>query len=78
MNNQTDLQKFVRLFQEDKYKIFTGKIEYRVSNLDTGIAEAKRLISVHKLKLAVRSSGQLATYKAFEVHESADQEAAAA
>lgn len=67
---------FIHLFQGDKYKLFSGKIEYRVSNLDIGIADAKRIISNNKLKLVVKSSGQLATYKAFEVHEITDREGA--
>lgn len=73
------LEIFHNIFNEEKYKLYPGKIEYRaISNLEQSIAQAKRIIKHNNLQLRVVSTGQLASFKAFEVHEGAEQEAAAA
>jgi hypothetical protein len=75
----TDLQVFRNIFGEDKVKVYPDKLEYRgINNLEATVAQANRIIKINKLKLVVNSSGQLASYKAFEVLAVDDLEAAAA
>lgn len=74
-----DLQKFIDLFGSDKVKWYRGKAEFRgIQDMEAATGEANRIIKANKLKLAVVTSGALASYKAFEVVSTADQEAAAA
>jgi len=64
----TDLQVFKNIFNEDKVKVYPDKLEYRgINNLEATVAQANRIIQNNKLKLEVNNSGQLASYKAFEV-----------
>lgn len=79
MENQLikDLKIFKNIFDEDKVKEYPNKLEYRgINNMEGSVDHAKRIIKKNKLKLQVNASGQLASYKAFEVI--ADEEAAAA
>lgn len=66
---KTDLQKFKQIFDRDRVKDFPGKLEYRVGNFEKSKAEASDIIQLHRFNLSIVSTGQLATYGAFEVQE---------
>lgn len=73
-----ELDRFMWIFGDDKCKKYPDKVEYRgVTDIERSTAQAKRVIESSKLQLAVVTSGQLASYKAFEVKFIAEQEAAA-
>jgi len=67
--DQTDLELFHKLFNEEKFKRHTGKIEYRVANLESEMERARKIIKFYKLKLDVISDGNLASFRAFDVKE---------
>jgi hypothetical protein len=78
VNLQQDFQTFLKLFGAEKVKSYPNKVECRgISDMEAATAEANRIINANKLKLAVVTSGALASYKAFEVVSIADREAAA-
>lgn len=67
-SKETDLQKFIRIFQTDKYKTIKTGIEVRGAvDLEKTIADARKVIDKNGLNLKVVSNADMATYKAFEV-----------
>lgn len=69
LTEMSDLEKFKHLFDRDRVKVYAGKLEYRVSDLDANLQEARDLITKHKLSLVAGTSGDMASYGAFEVSE---------
>jgi hypothetical protein len=63
-----DLQKFIKAFDPNKYKILRTGIEIRgLSDIHRGMTFAKQLIENMKLKLFVRHTADMTTYGGFEV-----------
>lgn len=65
----SDLEKFKVLFDRDKVKNYPTKLEYRTSDLDKNLQAARELITKHNLKLVAGTTGDMASYGAFEVKE---------
>jgi hypothetical protein len=64
-----DLEKFIKAFDPNKYKVLRAGIEIRgISDIHNGIEYAKLLIEKMKLKLAVRHTAEMTTYGGFEVN----------
>jgi hypothetical protein len=64
---ETDLQKFVRLYDSDRIKEFGTFIECRPQKLETGLSQAKNIIQQFNLNLTATCKGDMARRKAFEV-----------
>ena len=63
-----DLQKFIKAFDPNKYKILRTGIEIRgLSDIHRGMTFAKQLIENMKLKLFLRHTADMTTYGGFEV-----------
>jgi hypothetical protein len=63
-----DLQKFIKAFDPNKYKILRTGIEIRgISDIHRGMTFAKQLIESMKLKLSIRHTAEMTTYGGFEV-----------
>ena len=65
----SDLEKFKVLFDRDKVKSYPTKLEYRTSELDKNLQSAREIITKHNLKLEAGTTGDMASYGAFEVKE---------
>gem|GEM_PF-2619524 len=64
----TDLEKFIKVFDPNKYKILRTGIEVRgISDIHRNITIAKQLIEKMKLKLSIRHTAEMTTYGGFEV-----------
>lgn len=63
-----DLQKFIKAFDPNKYKILRTGIEVRgISDIHRNITLAKQLIEKLKLKLSIRHTADMTSYGGFEV-----------
>ncbi len=67
----TDLQKFLKIFNTDRYKIIKGGkcAELRVSDYENQKQQAQIIIDSNGLDLKVVSNAIMASYRAFEVWE---------
>lgn len=64
----TDLQKFIKIFQADKYKSLPTGIEVRgAADLELAVQSAQRVIDKNRLNLSVKNTADMAAYKAFEI-----------
>lgn len=63
-----DLQKFIKAFEPNKYKILRTGIEVRgMYDIHRGMSFAKQLIDKLKLKLSIRHTADMTSYGGFEV-----------
>jgi len=63
-----DLQKFIKAYDPNKYKILRTGIEVRgITDIHNGITFAKELIEKMKLKLSIRHTADMTVYGGFEV-----------
>lgn len=70
LQGETDLQKFIRIFEPSKFKQLQNGIEIRgVGDMHRATDKASALIKYHSLALTVVNSGEMAAYKAFEIRE---------
>ncbi len=63
-----DLQKFIDIFEPNKFKMLARGIEIRgIHDVHRSIELANALIERMKLKLVVNHSAEMAMYRSFEV-----------
>lgn len=63
-----DLQKFIKAYDPNKYKILRTGIEVRgINDIHNGISFATQLIERMKLKLFIRHTADMTSYGGFEV-----------
>jgi hypothetical protein len=69
----TDMDRFKKIFDSDKYKnLKGGRVLFKVRDVDGQKAFAQRIIDSNGLDLRVVSTGEMAAYNAFEVWEGRD------
>ncbi|WGQ10608.1 hypothetical protein QG516_02925 [Pedobacter gandavensis] len=64
-----DLQKFINVFQPNKFKLLARGIEVRgINNMHSTITQAKSLIERLGLKLTILHNAEMLSYGGFEVN----------
>ena len=64
----SDLQKFIKAFEPNKYKVLRDGIEVRgISDIHRGLSYAKEVINRLKLKLSINHTAEMTSYGGFEV-----------
>jgi hypothetical protein len=65
----TDLQKFIDMFEPNKFKLLAKGIEVRgINDMHRNITQAKELIERFKLNLIVSHNAEMLSYGGFEVN----------
>ncbi|RYG16412.1 MAG: hypothetical protein EOO07_13340 [Chitinophagaceae bacterium] len=63
-----DLQKFIKAYEPNKYKVLKSGIEVRgINDIHRGLAFAREVISKLKLKLSINHTAEMTMYGGFEV-----------